>query len=184
MRHGRPAVDGKRRLSAREYGDWLRDYDAAAIDQRHPPPRASQILAETCHFAVCSDLRRSRESLDLLGTDAPMVSERMFREMEMPYAQWRFPRFTIGFWSIFFRLIWVLGFASHAESFPSARKRAADCADRLIGLAEQHGDVLFVGHGSLNWFIARQLHRQAWRSNGRAPRRHWQTCVFEAPPGI
>ncbi|MFZ2268032.1 MAG: hypothetical protein WAV95_10710 [Azonexus sp.] len=177
MRHGRPAIDGQQGLSARAYGAWIKRYNAAAIDPASPPPAAAIRQARLARHVQCSTLPRSVGSAAALGISAH-GQDAAFRELDMPHADWCFPILPVGLWSVLFRLAWVLGYHRHTESFAAARARAAACAETLSQLAAVHGSVLFIGHGALNWFIARVLRRAGWQSPDGAPRQHWQYAVF------
>jgi broad specificity phosphatase PhoE len=181
MRHGRPAIDGQQRLSARSFGAWVDQYNAAAIDPASPPPAAAISQARLARHVLCSTLPRSLTSAAALGIDAPHGQDTAFRELEMPHADWHFPILPVGLWSVLFRLAWALGYHRHAESFASARTRAAACATTLSQLAATHGSVLFIGHGALNGFIAQALRRSGWHSPDSAPRHYWQYAIFSRP---
>ena len=178
MRHGRPVIDGQHWMSAHDYGGWVSRYDTAAIDPASPPPAEAISQARQAAYVLCSTLPRSLTSATALGIHAPHGQNAAFREMEMPYADWRFPILPVGLWSVLFRLAWTLGFHRHAESFAAARARAVACAETLSQLAAAHGNVLFIGHGSLNWFIARALRRAGWQSSNDDARKYWQYAVF------
>jgi broad specificity phosphatase PhoE len=181
MRHGRPAIDSQQRLSARDFGTWVGHYNAAAIDTASRPPAEAIEQARQAAYVLCSTMPRSLTSAAALGIQPPYGREAAFREMEMPHADWHFPVLPVGLWAVLFRLAWVLGFHRHAESFAAAKARAITCADSLSQLATAHGSVLFIGHGSLNWFIARALRRGGWHSADAAPRRYWQFAIFSRP---
>lgn len=178
LRHGRPDIDQDRRLSASEFGAWVSGYDAAGIDAACPPPQSAIDAAASCSFVVCSTLRRSSASARALGLGRIDAGEAMFREMEMPHADWPSPRLPAAAWAVFFRLCWALGYAAKVESFVAAKRRALRCAERLADLAAEHRTVLLVGHGSLNWFIARHLKRMGWSGPKSAPRKYWEYGIY------
>ena len=178
MRHGKPKIDTRRRLNAAEFGVWVEQYNAAGIDTKCLPTREAVAQASQCAFTVCSNLPRSLESANALGVERIGAYSHMFREMDMPHAAWRFPTLSLQAWLIFFRLAWALGYSGNAESFKSAKARARSCAEQLANLASAHGTVLFVGHGSLNWFVARYLKRMGWLSADNPPKKYWEHSVF------
>jgi broad specificity phosphatase PhoE len=178
MRHGKPKTDKDPRLNAREFGAWVERYNASGLDLGHPPPQIAIAQASQCAFTVCSTLLRSLESAKVLGVGHIGMCDPLFREMEMPHAMWSFPRLSVSIWLVFFRLVWALGYSAHAESFQAARERARGCAENLATLASAHGAVLFVGHGSLNWFIAQHLKRMGWSCSETPPKKYWQFSVF------
>lgn len=178
LRHGMPQIDKGRRLSSAEFGRWVSAYNEAGIDLGCMPTQAAMEQARQCAFVVCSNLPRSSESAKILGFEATDVCDSMFREMGMPYADWRFPRLSPGVWAVLFRCMWAAGYSANAESFKEARERARGCAERLAELASEHGRVLFVGHGWLNWFISRYLRSTGWDGPKKAPRRYWEFGVY------
>lgn len=141
-------------------------------------PSSSHPKKQLRNFTVCSNLERSLESAKLLGVERIGVHSLMFREMDMPNAAWRFPTLSLQTWLVFFRLAWAFGYSANVESFKSAKERARSCATHLANLASTHGTVLFIGHGSLNWFVAKYLKRMGWLSAEKSPRKYWEYSVF------
>lgn len=178
LRHGKPIIKKDASLNAAEFGLWVEKYNTAGIDNDFKPPQLAIDQAVRCTFTVCSNLPRSLESAKALGVENIGVCEAMFREMDMPYAKWRSPKLSSSVWSVFFRLIWALGYSANSESFSAAKGRARDCAERLADLASTHGTVLFVGHGSLNWFIAKHLKDMGWSGSDKSPRKYWEFSVY------
>ena len=183
LRHGMPVIDHDRRLSASEFGQWVSAYNEAGINIGCAPSQAAIEQAKKCTFVVCSNLPRSLESAKTLGLESIDVCESMFREFDMPHANWRFPRLSPGTWAVVFRLMWAAGYSRNAESFEEARERARNCTERLVELASEHGRVLFVGHGSLNWFVARYLKKVGWAGPAKAPGKYWEYGVFRYHAG-
>lgn len=181
MRHGQVSIDHQLRLTAAEFGDWIASYNSAGLAPESAPPQTAIQLAQQCAVRICSNLPRSLESAKRLEIRQIDLADPLFREMEMPHALWRFPKLPVSVWLVVFRVAWMLGYARDVESFTQAKARAEVCAQRLISLASKHGSVLFVGHGSLNWFIARNLKRQAWQTAASSSSRHWQQRVFQMP---
>lgn len=178
LRHGRPKIDKDRRLSAAEFGLWVLEYNAASIDIDFKPPANAIEQASRCAFIVGSDLPRSLDSAKALGVENIGACQSIFRELAVPYAGWRFPRFSPTVWTVLFRFMWIFRYSTNAESFKEAKERARCCAARLASLASEHGTVLFVGHGSLNWFISRYLKKMGWSGPKKSPRNYWEFAVY------
>jgi broad specificity phosphatase PhoE len=178
MRHGKPKIDNDLRVSAEEFGIWVQKYNASGIDTAFPPSQLAIEQANLGAFTVCSNLPRSLESANALGLGGVGICDPAFREMEMPHAAWRFPKLPLVAWSVFFRLAWVLGYSANAESFKAARARARSCAKQLTDLAIAHDTVLFIGHGSLNWFIAKYLKGMGWQCAEEPPGKYWEFSVY------
>ena len=178
LRHGEPAIESELKLSPREYGHWLDVFNRASVKDTPLPAGVGQ-LASQSRFVVCSGLARSVDSARALGVARIDIAEAMFREFEVPYPAWSFPRLSIPSWTVLFRLLWLAGYSAHAESIKSARQRAVLCMERLTGYAEQHGTVLFVGHGSLLWYLHRLLRNNGWQGPAASPRQHWEFGVYQ-----
>lgn len=178
MRHGRPAINTQQWLSALSFGAWVGHYNAAAIDLVNPPPAAAVSQVSQASYVLCSTLPRSLTSAIALGVQTPDCIDEAFRELEIPHAEWRYPILPVSLWLVLFRMLWVFGYHRHTESFAAAKVRGSNCANTLSQLAGTHGNVLFIGHGSLNWFIARALRQAGWRSSDSTPRQYWQYAVF------
>lgn len=75
-----------------------------------------------------------------------------------------------GVWIVLVRVLWVLGFSRNGESLRNAKKRANHAAARLVELAEEHQQILLVGHGFINYFIAKELRKRGWSGPSRPGR--------------
>lgn len=178
LRHGKPKIRTDLWVSAAELGKWVAEYNAAGIDHNYPPPEEAIEQVKSCQFVVCSSLPRSTESAVALGSKRVGNCESLFRELDLPYANWRFPRLSLPSWAVFFRLMWAFGYSKNGESVSAGRERAKRCTERLAEMAAEHGRVVFVGHGALIWFVARRLKEAGWSGPKKAPRRHWEFGVY------
>ncbi len=178
LRHGKPKIETSGSVSASGFGLWVDAYNKTGIDNTHAPSTNAISQAKQCSIVVCSSLPRSIESANALGVKNIEVQNSMFRECEMPYANWSHPKLSVLVWSFVFRILQMLGYSSNAESFKEARERAHLCALRLCELAKKHESVLFVGHGSLNWLISRKLLRMGWVRSKNAGRGYWDYGVY------
>jgi broad specificity phosphatase PhoE len=178
LRHGKPKIETWDSVTASDFGLWVDAYNKTGIDNTHAPSQNVIAKAKVCSAVVCSDLPRSIESAKALGVKNVAVQDSLFRECEMPYASWRYPKLSVLGWSVVFRMLQILGYASNAESFKEIRVRASLCALRLSELAKEHESVLFVGHGSLNWLISKKLLRMGWVGPKNAGRRYWDYGVY------
>jgi broad specificity phosphatase PhoE len=164
--------------SAAEFEAWIEEYNAAGIDPDFPPPERVIEEVKSCSFTFCSDLRRSIDSAAVLGIERVGVSESIFRELDMPCATWRYPRLPVFTWAVLFRLMWVMGYSAKVESLREARNRATLCATRLAEMADEHGKLVFVGHGALLWFVSRRLKDAGWSGPKKSPRGYWDFGVY------
>jgi len=178
IRHGRPVIEASRAISASDFNKWVQAYDQATIDQEYQPSSETINIASRCTKIVCSHLPRSIESAKALKK-TPDTTEFLFREAEIPSGRWTYPKFKPKTWAIIFRVLQLFGYSANAESLSEIKNRALTCANQLITYAEQHGSVLFVGHGTLNWFIHRQLISMGWNGPTKANSKHWGYGVYQ-----
>jgi broad specificity phosphatase PhoE len=145
FRHGKPNIDTSGRVSAADFGKWVSDYDMTGIDEEHKPVSSTIQRAEQCAFTACSNLPRSVKSARISNIEAPEIVSPLFRECEIPYSNWKFPRLSKTSWSVLFRLLQLSGYSSIAESYREVKKRSKECAAQLIELSQIHDSVLFLG---------------------------------------
>lgn len=179
LRHGRPHVPNYKSLKAGQVGQWIEAYNAAGLTADHKPPQRAIEIAATCNMVVCSDLPRSIESAKALGVESINVVEPVFREVGLSF--WNLPmlKMTPKAWAVFFRLAWFCGYASNSESVWEARTRASSGAARLKELAEINGAILFVGHGLLNKFLAKELLSSGWKGPNNPGAKYWDFGTYE-----
>ena len=178
IRHGKPAIDTTMKVGASDFGKWVKKYDQAGIDTKHKPTAEAFNAAAQCTFIVCSPLTRSIESATALNIQTPDMISDTFRECEMPYTNWTYPKLSVISWSILFRLLQALGFSPNAESYKAIKKRAQECAKQLVTLSQEHDSVLFVGHGTLLWLVHKQLLRMGWSGPQKSAKKHWEFAVY------
>lgn len=178
LRHGKPDLPPLEKVKACDLQRWIDAYNAAGIDHRQTPPLRAMAIASECNAVVCSDLPRSIESAAVLNVKNVYLSNSVFNEVGMPRPDWnsfRLPPFT---WAVIFRMLWFLGYSSNSESYDASRLRAKDCARKLKEIAADQGTVLFVGHGLINYFIAKELLAAGWHGPRCPGRRHWEYGVY------
>lgn len=178
IRHGKPKIDLSGKMSASGFGQRVMDYDQAGIDAEHKPTREACKMAGKCRFIVCSTLPRSIESARALNIENPDMTSDLFRECEMPYANWKYPKLTGASWSVLFRILQLMGYTSNTESYKTIKHRTQECADQLVELSQKHGSVLFIGHGAIIWLIHKQLLRMKWSGPQKSVRDYWAFGVY------
>ncbi len=185
-RHGRPDLARDVTITAREYGDWWRQYDASGLAADERPPAGLVALADEAETILSSTLPRAIETARHVGgADRQIPADPMFVEAPLPPPP--FPNFislSPGQWGVVSRTLWFLGFApegveNHLQSWRRVRKITA----RLAELAEG-GDVVLCAHGYLNWMIDQQLRRESWVRASRDGGNHfWSWRIYE-PSGV
>ena len=177
MRHAKVLIEHPK-IYANEMQDIVKEYDVAEIEQTLPNEEELLSLAKEVNFSVSSGLRRSVESLALLGKKAD-CTEKLFLEAELPRVKRKFlklPLFTWGFW---FRIAWVLGFSGGSKSYKESKAEAKDGAKLLMAFAEEHGTVLLMGHGLKNLLVTKALKKEGWSVSKKVSLENWGYGVFE-----
>ena len=178
IRHGKSEINISEKISASDFGKWVAKYDEAGIDTDHRPTVEAFERTGKCSFIVCSTLPRSIESAKALNIEALDMVSHLFRECEMPYANWNYPKLPIKTWAILFRILQFVGYSSNAESYKVIKERMIKCTNQLTELSKEHKSVLFVGHGAMLWFIHKQLLGMGWLGPQKSVRKHWEFGVY------
>lgn len=179
LRHGKPDLPVIDKLKACELHKWIESYNSAGINQNQIPPATAIEIAASCNAVVCSDLPRSIQSAGALNIKHIHFSESVFREIGLPYASRNSPRLSPILWVALFRSLWFLGYSSNGESFRSSKLRARAGTEMLKKVALEYGSVLFVGHGLINHFIAKELLSHGWQGPKSPGKRHWEFGVYQ-----
>ncbi len=171
LRHGKPAFELKGNIRGGDLGGIARSYDLSGIVDT--PPSETVTVVQGASFVVCSHLKRSLESAKALGFSEVRVTDKLFGETAIPHFTGGAIPLPVSVWVVVLRLMWLLGFSRNGESLSNARRRANQAAARLVELAEEHQDVLLVGHGLMNHFIAKELRKCGWQGPSRLARGYW-----------
>ncbi len=180
LRHGKPDFEWERSIKGADLRQIEKEYDTSSIVGN--PPEETLGLVNQHQCVVCSDFPRSIQSAKALGADAIHVSSDLFREMNPPYfdnASIYAPiKMPLKYWVIVLRGLWFLGFSQNTESFSNAKARARQASDKLIELAGEHHGVLFVGHGFLNHYVAKELLRRNWTGPRSPGNKYWDYATY------
>lgn len=179
MRHGKPLLPPQKSVSSLEFKHWIDAYNAAEIDDHLKPTKEALDIAKTCHVILCSNLKRSLSSTRMLGVDEIHSIEHALREMEMPWGKLTNLKIKPEYWAVIFRILWFFGYSQNSESFKEAKLRAVYAASLLELVAKEKGNVLFVGHGVLNRYIAQSLVEKGWLVRKNVGPRYWEFGIFE-----
>ncbi|MEJ2612838.1 MAG: phosphoglycerate mutase family protein [Candidatus Thiodiazotropha sp.] len=177
LRHGKPDFEWERSVRGSDFR-WLESaYESAGIVGT--PPKILDRLVDSHNVVICSDLPRSIESTKALGAKTIHVSSPIFREMNLPYFNEVSVKLPLKLWVIFLRSAWFLGFSRNTESFSSAKSRAKEASNQLVELAAQHNSVLFIGHGFLNHYVAKELIANNWVGPRTPGKKYWEYGTYE-----
>lgn len=179
MRHGRPQMPLLEKINASAFVQWVDDYNQATLCASSMPSLLARQCAQNAKVLVCSDLKRSRASAELLNSERIVLADAIFNEADLPVAHWQSLRLSPKTWAIVFRVLWFLGYAKNCQSVMKTGQRAQVAAEKLIAMTEVHGDVLFVGHGVFNRFLAKRLRKAGWQGAKNPGVGHWAFSVYE-----
>jgi len=143
-----------------------------------PPGKAIEAI-QGGHLVVCSHLPRSIESAKALGFSEVHVQEPLFCETAIPHFSSGSVLLPVGVWVVVLRILWLFGFSRNGESLFNARKRARHAAKRLSKLAEEHQNIVLVGHGFINYFIAKELKKNGWLGPSKPGKGYWGYGIYE-----
>jgi broad specificity phosphatase PhoE len=177
LRHGQPDFEWKRSVRGCDLRRLERAYDSAGIIGI--PPEETRKLVKLHKFVVCSDLPRSIQSAEALGASAIHISSPIFREMTLPFFDNSPIKLPLKAWAVILRGLWFLGFSRNTESIAAAKARARMVSSKLIELAAEHRSVLFVGHGFLNHYVAKELQAANWAGPRSPGKKYWEFGTYE-----
>jgi broad specificity phosphatase PhoE len=180
LRHGRPGFELKGTIRARDLRGTAESYDLSGISDL-PTEEVKGMVSES-RQVVCSHLPRSVDSARALGFLTPHLEDPLFSETLIPHFSSGSIALPAGGWVVLLRVLWLFGFSRNGESLIDTRIRARQAAAKLIELAEGHRQVLLVGHGFMNRFIARELLRSGWAGPLKPGKGFWGYGVYEKPP--
>ena len=179
MRHGKPDFPELGSINASEFHRWIEAYNSASLDTTYKPSKQTVEIVNHCNVIVCSDLRRSIESAQILGLKEIHCIDAIFREVELPYARFLSPRLAPGVWFVLYRILWFMGYAANSESISLARQRAAIAANNLHNKARCYNSVFCIGHSIFNSFIAKELVTKGWQGSTSIFNKHWEISEYK-----
>jgi broad specificity phosphatase PhoE len=181
-RHGKPALDRSRAITARAYVDWWAQYDAGGlVPGQEVPPHLKAALAG-CATLLSSTLRRAIETAEQAAPGRPFEADPIFVEAPLPpplLPDW--VRLKPRTWGAVARISWWLGNHREAESRAAAEVRAGQAAARLIGLAQTAGTVGLLAHGWFNRMIRPHLIKAGYICVRDGGDTHWSFRIYLKP---
>jgi len=172
VRHGKPALSRKIRLSSREYRDWWSRYDEGGIVPNQKVPKKVRKWAEKADVFYSSPLRRAIESLRLAAGREPdvILADLVEAPLPSPPIPLKLRPKSWGTWS---RVVWFIGWSDGMESHGTARARA-NAAAKTLGEAAAGGKIVYVsGHGWFNRMVKGSLMKQGWKCASQNGDLHW-----------
>ena len=182
MRHGEPETNLsnmlKLKCSAHELKALIRTYNDSGINKQNAPSSEALYVTKTCKSIACSDLRRSIESAKVLAVPKIDLVDSIFRESDLPHANWRYPKLELITWFFFFRAIWFLGYSKNGEPISTAQQRAKIAFMKLKQMAVEYGSVTLIGHGIVNRLVAKNLRADGWKGPKNPGNNYWDYGVY------
>jgi len=177
IRHGEPEFELKGKARSRDIKEIIKNYDLSGISEA--PPVGAKVKAVTCNVAVCSDFNRSIESAKALGFKDIHKIDPVFREVATPHFKSGSFKMSVSAWGVLLRSMSVFGFSRNGESLSMAKKRAEVAASALIEISHAYESVLLVGHGFINYFIAKELLSRNWVGPSKPGGSYWEYGVYQ-----
>jgi broad specificity phosphatase PhoE len=162
LRHGIPDLSDWGKITTSEMPEWIAAYNSAGVEQKISQSCQEMVNEFEHKFIVCSHLKRSIHSAKIIGYPLPDLVDSIFCEAELPVIQLPIIKLTPHDWSMVFRVFWFVGISKKVESLTSFKYRVSLAAEKLVHLATIHNSVLFIGHGIINRFLAKELILKGW----------------------
>ena len=180
IRHGKSQWIENRPVTIHSFKDWVEKYDYVGVIEEKELPRESMITISKVRLVFTSDLNRAIHSASILDPKSDIISDPVFREVELPSPLLKFwnLKLTPTAWTVILRALWFLGYSSNCESYNYAKKRAIKAANLLIKHAEEHNQIALVGHGFFNMMIAKELQGRGWEGRRKTNSNHWECTTY------
>ncbi len=178
LRHGEVDIKDYKRVSAKEFGEWILRYDSADIISKFPSKAKIESLFNSSDILVCSSLKRSLCSVKIFNKTPSEVNS-LFNEAQVPYNNWSLLKLNPKVWLLFFRVLWFLGYCKYSESYKESKHRAKRAAKRLVELSKEDKTVVLIGHGIMNRLIQKELILSNWKESKKSKSSNWDYGVFK-----
>lgn len=156
---------------------WILKYDLADTG-RDIPPESSKSLAFSASRIISSPLPRALSSLRALRCEPDVIDE-VYREAGLPVFHLPGLKLSPTVWAAFFRVMWLCGMSRNVERVEIAKRRAAQAANSLVGMANaSDGPVLLMGHGVINRLIARELKSLGFKKYCCQGNGYWNASIY------
>ncbi|WP_329955882.1 histidine phosphatase family protein [Calidifontibacillus erzurumensis] len=135
----------------------------------------------TANIVFTSDLKRAIDSAKFLKPSVKIISNPIFRETEIPIP---FSKLLLGLklhssiWAVILRFLWFCGYSNGCESLKDAKRRAEKASKFLAANANEHKNVVLVGHGFFNMLIGKELKKMGWKGKKKVNTTHWHATIF------
>jgi broad specificity phosphatase PhoE len=173
VRHGKPALSRKVRLTWAEFRAWWIRYDEGGIKPGQTPPKKVIKWAKDADIILSSPLRRAVESAELAAGRAPDMTLPGLVEAALPSPPLGPLKLRPKSWGTVARIFWYVGYSDGMESHSEARTRANAVCVQLEDCASDGRTVYVSGHGWFNRMIKGSLMARGWRCKSQNGDLHW-----------
>lgn len=181
VRHGKPSLSRRVRLTWREFRDWWGDYDEGGIVPDQKVPGIIKKYAAEADVIISSPLRRAVESAELASGRKPDIILDDLIEAALPSPNMGPLKLGPKSWGTLSRIIWYVGWSGGMESHVDARLRAEKMCDILAEHASGGKLVLVTAHGWFNRMLKGSLKQRGWKCVKQNGDLHWSHRRFERP---
>lgn len=173
VRHGKPALSRKVRLTGPGFRSWWQRYDAGGIRAGQVPPKKVVKWAREADVVLSSPLPRAVQSAELAAGRAPDALLPGLVEAALPSPNLGPLTFRPKTWGTIARVLWFVGYSDGMESHTEARARAEAMCDTLADYARDGKTVYVQGHGWFNRMLKGSLMKRGWRLKSQNGDLHW-----------
>ncbi|WP_298918638.1 histidine phosphatase family protein [uncultured Algimonas sp.] len=173
VRHGKPALSRKVRLTWTGFRDWWHRYDEGGIAPGQTPPDKVAHWAHRADLVLSSPLPRAVQSAELAAGRMPDDTLPGLVEAALPSPPLGPWKMRPKSWGTVARILWCAGYSDGMETLAEARARA-EIVSETLGRRAAGGKIVYVsGHGWFNRMLKGSLIRRGWRCVSQNGDLHW-----------
>ena len=177
IRHAKVLANYDTKITASQMQEWVKHYNKAPIDTTLPSQEIINHIKKA-NYITSSTLPRAIDSLKLISITPDEISH-LFDEANVPDTNIGYIKLRPKNWLVFLRILMLLGMGKDDKSFVKTKQRAKKATQKLIELSNLHEDIAHLGHGGLNYLIAKELLSNGWkRVAKRGGNSNWGYQVF------
>jgi len=178
-RHGRPALDRSKWITAKGYSKWWQAYEAGGLDPTSKPPQALIDIANNSSQILSSIRLRAVETALSLAANEDIIQNEVFVEAALPAPPVPLLRLLPSTWDVASRALWWLGMSRGEESRAEAETRVYAAVTELEKHAQTSGDVLLCAHGWFNRMMRPVLQGRGWDCVFDGRDNYWAFRIYE-----
>lgn len=177
IRHAKVNIDNAKKINAYALQKWVKEYDVAPIHNKSLPSDATITLAKSADVVLTSSLKRAIDSASVLGLEVHEKNE-LFNEAAIPEVSIPYLKLKPKVWLVILRVLLILGLGKKNNSLKASKAQAKQAAQRLIAMSKEYKHVVLIGHGGMNWLMAKALLKEGWVLEGKGSYENWGVSVF------